>query len=839
MDYLVAEERGNCGKVNQIILKEQTNCKDRTMSAKINLNSLDRLSNIELKKLVLQIYDRQKELEKENKELKEALKKSEEKFQFLVEQSLQGIIVIQDIPPHIVFVNQRCAEISGYSVQDLLSFSPGEVLKLLLSDEQSYFLDQLKDRFSGKLGASHYEFRIVRKDGTERWVEALAKRIEYYGRPATQAVVIDITERKQAEMALQESEENFRKLAENANDGIVISAGEGKHVFANKRASEITGYTVDELLKIGYQELGHPDEQKKLDQRYKARIAGKKVPNNYETAIVRKDGGAVPLEITASKTTWHGNPADIVIMRDISKRKQMEEMLRDSEQRYRAIVEDQTELICRFVPDGTLTFVNEAYCRYFGKKLGDLLYHKFAPFIIEDDRDIVQKQISTITRVNPVETHEQRVITPSGKIAWQQWTNRGIFDENGNCVGYQAVGRDITQLKEVEAELSRHRDHLEQIVAERTAELQLAEKELRVKENAIASSINAIILTDLEGNLTYVNPSFLKLLGYDNDSEILGKPASSILRSRIRIFKIFKAIRGNGSWSGELNIEKKDESSLSVFLTANMVTDQEDKPICIMASFVDITQLKLLQAQLMRSKLLAISGQLAVSIAHEVNSPLQAISCLLKKLKIGHDENPESLKDIDLLEESYSKIKSTVKNFLNLHSPAKAAKQPTNINIVIQNTISLLNNYLKDNRVNIHMNLYPDIPTFIASSQQLGQVFLNLINNAIEAMTGGFQAESVESSKNEITVDTNFRNQTIIVNVADNGLGIPEQDLSHIFDPFYTRKKQTGVGIGLSICYGIIEDHHGTIEAKNSAQGGAVFTIKLPVSQQFLSKQKR
>jgi len=645
------------------------------MDTKIEMNSLERMSKKELKKLIRQVNSRQDELEKENKQLKETLKKSEEKFQFLVEQSLEGIVVIQDLPPHIVFVNQRCAEISGHTVQELLSFSPGEVLKLLPSDEQSYFLSRLKDRLSGKLAASHYEFKIVRKDGTERWIEALAKRIEYHGRPATQAVVIDITERKQAEMALQESEENFRKLAENANDGIVIAAGDGKHVFANKRASEITGYTVNELLNIGYRELGHPGEQKKLKQRFKARMAGKKVPNHYETAIVRKDGKAVPIELTAAKTMWLGNPADIIVLRDISQRKRMEEMLRDSEQRYRAIVEDQTELICRFLPDGTLTFVNEAYCRYFEKKLGDLLYHTFSPFIFEDDRDIVQKKISSITLENPVETHEQRIISPDGKIGWQQWTNRGIFDENGDLKGYQAVGRDITQLKQSQAELSQHRDHLEQLVAERTAELRLAEIDLRVKDNAIASSINAIILADLNGGLTYVNPSFLKMLGYSSDSDILGKTAASFWDSETNSSEIFKAIRRNSNWRGELNVRKKDGSLINVLLTANLVKDDDNKPICMMASFIDISQLKLLQDQLMRSKLLSVSGQLAVSIAHEVNSPLQAISCLLKKLKTGYDDDPELLKDVNLLEESYSKIKSTVKNFLHLHSPAKEAKK--------------------------------------------------------------------------------------------------------------------------------------------------------------------
>jgi|GEM_PF-2705522 len=123
-----------------------------------------------------------------------------------------------------------------------------------------------------------------------------------------------------------ENSDNFRALAENANDGILIATGKGDHVYANRRASEITGYSLEELLETRMQDLAHPVELKKVEKRLKKRLEGKSVPTPYETAILRKDG-KVPVEITGAKTTWEDQPADIVIVRDITDRKHKEEEL--------------------------------------------------------------------------------------------------------------------------------------------------------------------------------------------------------------------------------------------------------------------------------------------------------------------------------------------------------------------------------------------------------------------------------------------------------------------------------------------------------------------------------
>jgi PAS domain S-box-containing protein len=140
-------------------------------------------------------------------------------------------------------------------------------------------------------------------------------------------------------------------------------------------------------------------------------------------------------------------------------RHEMDKKLKESEARYRAVVEDQTELICRFLPDGTLTFVNEAYCRYFDKRREELIGYSFMPFIPEEDRGFVWEGIASLSSENPVATHEHRVVRPDGEIGWQQWTNRAIFDKEDCVAEFQAVGRDITdRVRAEQALLERNRE---------------------------------------------------------------------------------------------------------------------------------------------------------------------------------------------------------------------------------------------------------------------------------------------------------------------------------------------------------------------------------------------
>ena len=237
--------------------------------------------------------------------------------------------------------------------------------------------------------------------------------------------------------------------------------------------------------------------------------------------------------------------------------------------------------------------------------------------------------------------------------------------------------------------------------------------------------------------------------------------------------------------------------------------------------------------QLIRSERLAATGQLAASIAHEINSPLQAISVLLGSMGKQYRDDAHLFENIDILKQAIGNIRDTVRSLLDLNRPGMELKQPSNINEVIRQTLMLARNLLKRNRIKVQLDLSPEIPNINLSPQQMYQVFLNLVNNAIEGMSGQIEPLSgvprEENLNKEIRISSKIESEQICIRISDTGPGIPEKDLQYLFDPFFTSKKKMGLGVGLSICYGIVEEHNGTIVAENDPESGAVFTIKLPL----------
>ncbi|MEG3939077.1 PAS domain S-box protein [Microcoleus sp. S36b_A3] len=226
------------------------------------------------------------------------------------------------------------------------------------------------------------------------------------------------------------------------------------------------------------------------------------------------------------------------ISKEVSDCQNAETALRHSEARYRAIVEDQTELICRYLPDGTITFVNQAYYRYFGMKPEDLLGNSFLPLILEEDRESIVEQYNLVSPEKPVFTCEHRVILPNGEIRTQQWIDRAIFDETGQIVEYQAVGRDVSDRWLAETALQKLNAELEQRVQQRTKcykqavlagkltaeKLQNSEAELLALFNAMT---DVVLVFDASGRYLKIAPTPPQLL-YKPASEVLGKTIAEI-----------------------------------------------------------------------------------------------------------------------------------------------------------------------------------------------------------------------------------------------------------------------------------------------------------------------
>ncbi|MFC1534345.1 nitrogen regulation protein NR(II) [Thermodesulfobacteriota bacterium] len=393
---------------------------------------------------------------------------------------------------------------------------------------------------------------------------------------------------------------------------------------------------------------------------------------------------------------------------------------------------------------------------------------------------------------------------------------------------------ELVELREKVARMERLMPESRQVQGEPkdNPNIELAREEDWYKE-LFNNVTDGVLVHDMDEKFVEANEMASKQTGYSKE-ELLRITIRDIIEPGLMpdFKKLMRNLKDKRHNSIELELISKNGRHTPVAVNCRIISyDGKEMVLCVVR---DQTKTRLMQNQLIRSAGLAATGQLAATIAHEIYSPLQAITMMLNMIAKKHKENKELLGDIELLKGSYNSIQYTVKNMLDLSRPGKSKKRVTDVNRLIEETVDLASGHLKKNRVRIAINLSPRVPRINISAQQMSQVFLNLINNSIEAITGRSEPRDRwmkrASTGGEILIRTNLRKGNIIIRIADSGPGISEDDLNRIFDPFYTKKKRTEMGIGLPVCYSIIQDHKGSINAKNSAEGGAVFTISLPVS---------
>ncbi|MBU2549167.1 MAG: PAS domain S-box protein, partial [Proteobacteria bacterium] len=264
----------------------------------------------------------------ESKRAAEALVESEEKFRVISEQSLLGMAIVQD--EVVRYANQAYAAISEYSVEEILSWKPGESAKTIHPDDRDFVLAQALKKQQGEPGAvTNYVYRGVTRSGKVKWIEIFSRTILFNHRPADLMTFIDISERKQAEEALRDSQEKYRLLIETAADAIFI-AQKDVIKFPNAKALELTGYTEAELASIPFTEIIHPDDRDLVLARHRSRLRGDSPPPTYEFRIRHKTGHVVPVQLNTAVTQWEGQPATLNVVRDVTEQKRLEQQLQQA-----------------------------------------------------------------------------------------------------------------------------------------------------------------------------------------------------------------------------------------------------------------------------------------------------------------------------------------------------------------------------------------------------------------------------------------------------------------------------------------------------------------------------
>jgi PAS domain S-box-containing protein len=312
--------------------------------------------------------------------------------------------------------------------------------------------------------------------------------------------------------------------------------------------------------------------------------------------------------------------AGLELVRDITDRKLAEKALHESETHLRAIIEDQTELICRFKPDGTLTFVNGAYCRYFDKKRDQLIGKSFLPLIPEEDRAAVLQRITSLSRENPIMSHEHPVLMPNGEVGWQQWTNHALYDELGNLVEYQSVGRDITERKHIEDALRSSEEKFRQLFDQ-------------------AGDLIAIL--DFQGKFIDINQKFEEESGWTSE-EIIGRnvlTSGIVTEESVKNISLYlnQMIQGKEIPVFEIEGIRKDGKIVPYEIRATHIK-KNDTPVAIQAILRNITDRKKAEQQLAIFKKFAEGSSLAYGFA-DLNGDIIYINTTL--CRILGEEKPE------------------------------------------------------------------------------------------------------------------------------------------------------------------------------------------------------
>jgi PAS domain S-box-containing protein len=349
----------------------------------------------------------------------------------------------------------------------------------------------------------------------------------------------NITERRVIENKIRESEKRFRALVQNSNDIIFVLAADGTIRYISPSVERILGYSPEDISGTDIFTYVHPDDTDAIQNYFRLGLKENKDSDSFRCRIRKTDGSFAFIEGISSNHIDDVYIRGLVVnAREVSERVRIEELLRENEQRFRSIVEDLPTMICRFLPDGTLTFVNGIYCHAIRKTAGELLGKNYLNHIPEDERDDIRNLFLSLHTGRPFVSYEHRVILPDNEIRWHRWTNRAIFNEKGEIIEIQSIGEDVTERKK-------------------------SEDRARLQSIALESSANVIMITDKDGRIDWVNPAFTKYTGFDAET-ILGKKPN-ILKSELHddafYADLWNTILSGEVWHGEI-INKRADGTL-------------------------------------------------------------------------------------------------------------------------------------------------------------------------------------------------------------------------------------------------------------------------------------
>ena len=778
------------------------------------------------------LRQRHTQLETDSEGVAAALRESEASMKGIVKAAPIGIGLVHNRV--LGWLSDHMNEMLGYSGEELI----GQSARVLYeSDDEFERVGSEKYQEIRERGVGAIETRWKRKDG--RLIDVHLRSTPVDPTDLAQGVLftaLDVTESRYAQRALSESEKRYRRITEAITDYIFtvkVADGHPAETHHGPTCEAVTGYTAEEFNADSFLWIRMvPAEDQDIIRAQASETLSGHDPEPIEHRIIRKDGQIRWVSNSLVPTSdGQGNLVSYDgLLRDITNRKIAEETLRESEERYRHLVETMNEGLAMADQGYVFTFVNERLCEMLGYSREEMLGRQIVEFVHEDYKDFMLDQMA-IRQRGEARSYEIDWRAKDGQRVYTLISPKGFYDADGQLTGSLGVLTDITDRKRAEEALQKAHAELELRVQERTAELLQAneqlkreiedrkriEQELRESETRYRLLINNMPSIVYRGykdwSVDFMDEKVRSLTGYSMEefnsrkkkwSEvIIGRDLETAKKTFIQ------ALKTNKSYVREYRIETKGGEILWIQERGQIVCDKDGEIEYVSGVFFDVTERKQLQKAIVQREKLNTLGTIAAEVAHEIRNPLVSLGGFARRLQKKFPDMTEC--DVILQQsQRLEKILSRIRNYLH---PVEIHPQECSVNSIITDSVGLLSPETEIRGLRCQLNLNPDLSDVYTDPDILTQIFVNLILNAAEAMDNG-GVLTIRTFESEQDLYIEFKNPS------------SEPEVKHpelLFMPF----AEGGESIGLPLCYRLLRNMGGLL-SYTSEKDHMVFTVSLP-----------